>query len=279
VIAKLTTGTSFKGAASYLLQDKDAFTTDRVEWTDSNLLPSDPHAAVRLLTYWSMNQDNLKRRAGIKLSGRKLEHPVTIISLSWHPDEKPGREHMLESARSALQAMEWGHLPFLAICHNDEPHAHLHLLLGRVDPETGIAAPLWRSKTRLSDWAYAYEKEQGRVYCQQRVQNAKRRRKGKKSRYRDPVITKAFEASNDLASFSEQLKARGYELTQGRKLVVVDRWGKVHNPGRYLDKVERLRLKQWQLQGDLSELRAVNEAKREPLNDNASLSKAPDLRL
>lgn len=275
MIAKLTTGKSFKGAANYLLHDKGASTKDRVAWTESYLLPQDPETAVRLLTYWTMNQQEIKKRAGQSLGGRKLEKSVVVISLSWHPEENPSQDHMMETARSMMKSLEWDHLPFLAICHNDEPQPHIHLLIGRVSPENGLAASLWRRRTWLSNWCYEYEKKVGQqIYCKQREQNVKLRRQGKTTRYRDPTIAEAFEQSRNLKEFAAKLNEQGYELAIGRRLLVVDRWGKKHNPNRYLDKAERLRLKQWQAEGDMSQLRRVEQVKRHQnnSNDNVSLS-------
>ncbi len=48
-----------------------------------------------------------------------------------------------------------------------------------VDPETGKAAKLGNSKLRLSRWAEGYEREQGRVRCEERVKNNERRRAGR----------------------------------------------------------------------------------------------------
>lgn len=273
MIAKLTTGKSFKGAANYLLHDKGASTQDRVAWTESHFLPQAPETAVRLLAYWAMNQSEIKKRAGKSLGGRKLEKSVAVISLSWHPDEKPDREHMMETASSVMKALEWDHLPFLAICHNDEPQTHMHLLIGRVSPENGLTASLWRRRTWLSNWCYEYEKKVGqKIYCKQREQNVKLRNQGKITRYRDPVIAGAFEQSRNLKEFAAKLKEQGYELARGRRLVVVDRWGKRHNPNRYLDKAERLKLKQWQAQGDMSQLRRVEQVKGKQNNSNDNLS-------
>ena len=55
-------GKSFKGAALYLLHDKDrAATSERVAWTETrNLLTDDPHRAWRVMAATAMKQDILK---------------------------------------------------------------------------------------------------------------------------------------------------------------------------------------------------------------------------
>ena len=52
------------------------------------------------------------------------------------------------------------------------------MVANRVDPETGNAAKLGNSKLRLSRWAEGYEREQGRIRCEERVRNNERRRAG-----------------------------------------------------------------------------------------------------
>ncbi len=57
-------------------------------------------------------------------------------------------------------------------------HPHVHVVTNRVDLETGKAAKLGNSKLRLSRWAEGYEREQGRIRCEERVKNNERRRAG-----------------------------------------------------------------------------------------------------
>ena len=66
----------------------------------------------------------------------------------------------------------------LIVAHEDTRHPHVHVIANRVDPETGKAAKLGNSKLRLSRWAEGYEREQGRIRCEERVKNNARRRAG-----------------------------------------------------------------------------------------------------
>jgi hypothetical protein len=99
-------GASFKGAAAYYLHDKEAETAERVAWTETvNLITSDPEKATRVMAATAMVQNELKVEAGIKATGRRLEKPVYISSLSWHPDEQPDKATMVEAARESLKAL------------------------------------------------------------------------------------------------------------------------------------------------------------------------------
>jgi Relaxase/Mobilisation nuclease domain len=178
-------GRSFKGAAAYYLHDKRVegekirTTGDRIAWTETlNLATDDPDRAWKMMAHTAMAQADLKQAAGVKATGRKLTSPVLAYSLSWHPDERPDREEQMKAARATLKAMGLEKHQALVVCHNDEPHAHIHILVNRVDPETGIAAGLSNSQLKLSQWALEYEREQGEIRCLEREENHKRRRQG-----------------------------------------------------------------------------------------------------
>ena len=53
---------------------------------------------------------------------------------------------------------------------------HGHVVVNRVDPESGKAAGSSRSKLRLPQWADGYE--QGQILCSRRVTSNAKRREG-----------------------------------------------------------------------------------------------------
>lgn len=178
-----TLGTSFKGAVNYLLHDKGGQTSERVAWTHgANLFSDRPEDAwFEMMDTWRDRQA-LKRAAGIKATGRDNKAPVLHMSLSWHPDEMPSAEHMKETALSAIKALGLQEHQALLVAHKDEPHPHVHLLVNTVHPVTGKTADLKRSKETLSRWAEAYEREHGRIYCEERVKNNARRQQLREER-------------------------------------------------------------------------------------------------
>jgi hypothetical protein len=170
-------GSSFKGAALYYLHDKGALTDGRVWFTQTENLPTlDAHKAVRCMAYTAMNQQQIKARAGGSAKGRKLAHPVYTYSLSWAPGEDPAQDEMIDAAQETLRALGLHEHEALLVAHNDEPHPHIHVIVNRVHPETGIAAKLSNDHLQLSAWAEEYEKRQGLIRCEQRVENNARRR-------------------------------------------------------------------------------------------------------
>lgn len=178
-------GRSFKGAAAYYLHDKREegeavrLTDGRVAWTQTiNMLTDDPERAWRMMADTAMSQADLKAAAGVKATGRKLTKPVLAYSLSWHPDETPTHDEQMEAVRGSLTALGLDGYQTLVVCHNDEPHAHVHVMVNRVNPQSGVAATLANSKLRLSEWAFAYERGRGKIWCAEREKNAERRQQG-----------------------------------------------------------------------------------------------------
>jgi hypothetical protein len=175
-------GRSFKGAALYYLHDKrregeaERLTSERVAWTHTvNLATDDPERAWRIMAHTAMNQAELKQQAGVKATGRKLTNPVYAYSLAWHPEQRPDKDHMLSTALDSLKAQGLEEHQFIILAHGDEPQQHVHVIVNRVHPETGKAATLSNSKLKLSKWAEAYEKQHGKIYCNNRVENNQKR--------------------------------------------------------------------------------------------------------
>lgn len=167
-------GTSFKGAAAYYLHDKEADTDERVEWTETrNIATSKPELAWRIMAATALDQRRLKDNAGIKSTGRKSANVVMTYSLSWHPDEKEEltKQEMLRAANDSLKAIGAENHQVIIVCHNDEPHPHVHLMVNRVSPKDGRLLPSSKEKLNLSKWAQGYEQDRGKIWCEERVAN------------------------------------------------------------------------------------------------------------
>lgn len=170
-------GHSFKAAALYYLHDKGALTDERVAFTHTvNLATDDAHMAARMMAYTAMHQSDIKLAAGGEAKGRKLSLPVYAYSLAWHPTEAPTKAEMIEAAHETLKALDLTDHEVIMAAHNDEKHPHLHLIVNRVHPETGIAAKLSNDRLRLSEWAEKYERDRGQIFCDRRVENNERRK-------------------------------------------------------------------------------------------------------
>lgn len=233
-------GKCFRRAVSYFCYDKKAKTTARIEWIETrNLMTDDPQMVWRIMEYTYQNRSRLKEAAGRGRGGRNVKQPVFSYSLSWHPEQQPTRQEMIGAADRSLEALGLEEHEVMIICHNDEPHPHVHLVVNRIHPLTGMAANMSHSKRKLSGFARRYERESGRVYCPQREENHRKQQQGRKTRYRNPIIAGAWAKSADAKEFVSRLEARGYHIADGgRRLVVIDPYGKVLSPVRHLKGVK-----------------------------------------
>ena len=187
VVKMSSPGRSFGGVAEYCLHDPrmpgeghPPESAERVEWTETrNLATEHGDRAARIMSATAEAAPELKRLAGGAATGRKLEKPVCHYSLSWAKDEKPDRQEMRRAAAESLKALGMERRQALIVSHRDG-QPHVHVIANRVDPESGKAAGLSRSKLKLSKWAEGYEREQGKIRCPQRERNNARRGQGKR---------------------------------------------------------------------------------------------------
>jgi hypothetical protein len=176
MVPNIKMGASFRGAMLYYLHDKRReaellrFSDERVAWTATrNCAHDTPELAFAEMIATAESQEHLKQGAGERLSGRPMEQPVMTISLSWHPSEKPDRAEMERAADSYLKHMGLDEHQAVYAAHNDTEHAHVHIIVNRIHPETGKVHDDAFSKNRSQVWARGYEQERGHIWCQERV--------------------------------------------------------------------------------------------------------------
>jgi len=170
IVKILSAGKSFSGLATYLTHDPNAQTDERVGWTHTlNLAHDHVPSAVDEMLWTARQAELLKQEAGMRAGGRPTENAVKHVSLNWAPDETPTRDHMIETAEGFLRHMNWQEHQALLVAHEDKAHSHVHLMLNRVHPDTGLALDENFERRRAQAWALGYEREQGRIYCEQRL--------------------------------------------------------------------------------------------------------------
>ncbi|NCC41861.1 MAG: relaxase/mobilization nuclease domain-containing protein, partial [Gammaproteobacteria bacterium] len=188
---------SFGALARYITHDKDrASTAERVAWVQiDNCVTDSPGRVAAEMRALVARREALKAETGVSMAGRKLKEgdPGFHLIVSWAGDENPAQEEALAKAREAVEAMGLGRHQRLMACHTDSGNIHVHVLINRIDPETGRAHPLSLSKRKLQKWALDYERAQGKIRCKLREENAKKLERGEKPRYDDPVIRGAWE--------------------------------------------------------------------------------------
>ena len=169
-------GKSFKGLATYLTHDPEAKTDERVGWTHTlNLAHDHVPSAVDEMVSTARSAELLKQEAGLRAGGRATENAIKHVTLSWSPEDSPTREHMVETAEGFLRHMNWQEHQTLMVAHDDKDYAHVHLVINTVHPETGRHLDDNFDKRRAQKWALEYEQENGRIYCQQRLENVAER--------------------------------------------------------------------------------------------------------
>jgi Relaxase/Mobilisation nuclease domain len=179
MIVKISSsGKSFAGLATYLAHDPNAKTDERVAWTHTHNLANDHLPSAVDEMYWTaMNADLLKQEAGVRAGGRTTESPVKHVSLNWAPADDPSREHMIETSAGFLRHMGWNEHQAILIAHEDKAYRHVHIMLNAVHPETGKCLSDSFEQRRAQAWALDYEREQGRIHCEQRLMNVGQREK------------------------------------------------------------------------------------------------------
>lgn len=257
----LDRGKSFYGAFAYFCHDKQEWTTERVAWTRClNLMTDCVEKAWKRMAYTALHQKELKRASGQLLTGAKMKKPVFSYVLSWHPEQRPSQEHMMDVVNETLSLLDLSDHQAVVAAHRDEPHSHVHVFVNVVHPLTGLVANLKNTKRKLSKFALNYERKEGKVYCPQRERNHARREAGEKVKYCDPVIEAAWRESIDGRGFMNTLKVSGYQLAQGRRILVVDPHGNIINPARDLGiKVKDFKAQMKDL--DLREIPSVESLK------------------
>lgn len=169
-------GRSFRGVMAYLMHDKRQADVDphlatsaRVAWAELRNLDgaADPYAATRIMIDTAQNADALKRAAGRSSAGRKSNgQSVFHMSLQWRGDEleREDRATMIDAAETALRILKLDHLQAVIIAHTDTAHPHVHVVVNRVNPETGIMTPIAAPDVKkLDKWADAFEVGRGLI--------------------------------------------------------------------------------------------------------------------
>ena len=172
IVRILSNGKSFSGAAAYLTHDPNAKTSERVGWTHTLHLANDHvNSAVDEMVWTARNAELLKQEAGIRAGGRETENTVKHLSLNWSPEDNPSREHMIETTEGFLRHMKWDEHQAVLVAHEDKSYAHVHVLLNMIHPETGLRLDDNFERRRAQEWALEYERENNRIYCEQRLKN------------------------------------------------------------------------------------------------------------
>lgn len=121
-------GRGFRGLVSYLLHgDRRGAQTARVAWTATrNLLIDDPERVPMLM--------RITARKSVRVA-----KPVYHFVISWHREEQPTPGVMRQVADATCHDLGLDDHQRLYIAHHDTQNPHVHIVINRVHPETGLA--------------------------------------------------------------------------------------------------------------------------------------------
>jgi hypothetical protein len=124
MIGKVIRGRGFAGLARYLELGRNGNLPGRVAWIEARNLPThDPQTASLLMRATAAQSD-------------RIQKPVYHIALSFDPDDAVDRATMLRVADRLLRDLGIQEHQALIVAHGDTRHAHLHIMVNRVHPQT-----------------------------------------------------------------------------------------------------------------------------------------------
>lgn len=216
MIGKIGKGKGFAGLAKYILEKEEA------ELLCTNLAGE-------------TSQDFYKQLSATRQLNPRVQSPVSHISISFAPGEKPPAEQLEQIVEGTLQGMGFEKNLYFAATHNDRNHFHLHVAASRINAD-GKCVSDWWDKRRLEKVLRGLEAQFDLtpVPCSWEVNRAapttgqKRRMMREEKEYlegkRDtpaqrPVIDKiqdvmqdAIAQSGDFTRYVQALEARGVKV-------------------------------------------------------------------
>lgn len=185
MIPNLTKGAGIKGTALYVLHDERSEGDKALGWeltpehqtahrrgftATRNLSTDDPNLAWRLMCQTAKQRDQLKAAAGVHKGGKPHKYECGHLSLSWEHQTRPDPAEMTKAAEQALKVLGWEKAQALIVEHRDHEHAHIHIVVNLIDPETGKVLPNTKNDhDRLQEWAHSYDESRGLRVCPNRA--------------------------------------------------------------------------------------------------------------
>jgi hypothetical protein len=240
LISIQTFGESFGGLASYLETGESRIDpAQRVGWMEFQNLPTERmDVAVPIM------------RGTASLSG--TQQPVFHFSISWAPGEPVNRELMHAVMVQTLSDLGLREHQAVIVEHIDTDHPHVHAMVNRVHPETGVAWKGSWSKLRAEASLRRQELERGLrvvpgwlapVPGAPELRPQPRLARGDEEFLREvqdcagPVLARAQSWSELEAGLSEfglsvRVNGRGMSVTDGRREVKASQVGREFSRGK-----------------------------------------------
>src|SRR5579862_9043578 len=123
---------------------------DRVDWIASRNLCDidDPEIAGRLM---EATADQSLR----------IQKPVYHVSLAFDPNDTIDRPRMELATDRVLDNLGLREHQAMFVAHRDREHAHVHIVVNRVHPDTGVAWERWQDHPKIERTLRGLERELG----------------------------------------------------------------------------------------------------------------------
>ena len=146
MIAKAGTGSDFAGVIRYVLSEDKG---PEVLHLQELLFRPDERALFLEQMRWCAEQ-NLR-----------CTKPVYHLSLSWAPEDRPTPEQVAVTSRRFLRDLGLQEHQAVVVRHYDTAHAHVHIVVNRVHPDTGKTWKAGLHRQRLPPICRRVEREMG----------------------------------------------------------------------------------------------------------------------
>ena len=116
MIGKIKKGKGFAGLTKYILKKEEA------SLVCTNLAGETP-------------QDFYRQLGATRQLNPRVQLPVSHISISFAPGERPDKEKLEQIAQATLESMGFDGNLYFAATHDDRDHFHLHVAASRINPD------------------------------------------------------------------------------------------------------------------------------------------------
>ncbi|RUT03808.1 hypothetical protein DSM106972_047220 [Dulcicalothrix desertica PCC 7102] len=141
MIGKIKKGKGFAGLTKYILEKEEA------QLVCTNLVGETP-------------QDFYKQLAATCCLNPRVQSPVSHISISFAPSEKPEPKKLEQIVKGTMKGMGFDKNLYFAASHDDRDHFHLHIAASRINID-GECVSDWWDKRRLEKVLRNLESEFG----------------------------------------------------------------------------------------------------------------------
>jgi len=211
VIAETSSGRRFGPLADYLVHGRSGVETNRVAWTASrNLGTDEPELAAALMTATA-------RQSAM------VQVPVYHLTISFDQHDQVTPAQMQAVADRVLQDLGLAEYQTLMVAHRDRAHAHLHVMVNRIHPETGVAWERWQDRPIIERALREQERKFGLREVPGRLDQQSERDDNGVFRDRVRALLPEARATGSWEELEARLAAHGLRVEgKGQGLVVTD---------------------------------------------------------